>query len=364
MQIRKYVIPIVCIFSFSAMAQSPFAGMEELFTTPKSYVVIHTPTVPVIDGDLSDAAWQKAAWTETFTDIEGDKQPKPAHATRVKMLWSDSSLYVAAELEEPHLWATLTHFDDIIYNDNDFEVFIDPDNDTHTYYEIEVNALNTIFDLLLPKPYRNGGDAMIHWHADKLRSAVKLQGTLNNPSDTDKGWTVEMAIPYRALSMGVQPKIPKEGNFWRINFSRVEWDTYLENGRYIKKKDASGRPLPEHNWVWSPQGVINMHYPERWGYLHFTKNNSSFALPFAEKQKNYLWLVYYRQTQYFEKNGRYATSLPILGITENPVVENQKSKLTLEATNRQFTAIIQGPDRTQWSIDQAGLVQMLNPPKK
>ncbi len=348
----------------ASVGQSPFAGMEALFTPPKQYSVNYTSQLPNIDGDLSDAVWQKAAWTDVFTDIEGSKQPAPAYATRVKMLWSDSALYVAAELIEPHVWSKLLQFDTIIFQDNDFEIFIDPDNDTHTYFEIEVNARNTIFDLLLPKPYRNNGDALVSWNVDKLKSAVKIQGTLNNPSDTDKGWTVEMAIPYWALSTGIRPKMPKEGDFWRINFSRVEWDTFVENGQYIKKKDAKGRVLPEHNWVWSPQGLINMHYPERWGYLHFTKNNSPFSLPYAEKQKNYLWLVYYKQKQYHEKNGRYAPTLQALGIKENPLVDNQKNQLTLEATPHQFMAIIQGNDRVQWSINQDGLVRMQNPAKK
>ena len=56
------------------------------------------------------------------------------------MLWDDQFFYVGAELEEPHVWATLTERDSVIFHDNDFEVFIDPDGDTHLYYELEMNA--------------------------------------------------------------------------------------------------------------------------------------------------------------------------------------------------------------------------------
>jgi len=45
----------------------------------------------------------------------------------MQMLWDDECLYIAAEMEEPHLWATLTEHDSIIFHDNDFEVFLDPD---------------------------------------------------------------------------------------------------------------------------------------------------------------------------------------------------------------------------------------------
>jgi hypothetical protein len=81
-----------------------------------------------------------------------------------------------------------------------------------------------------------------------------VQGTLNNSNDTDKGWTLEIAYPLTAFNSRQQVPLPEKGTVWRINFSRVE--------------RTPGNPK-EDNWVWSPQGVINMHVPDRWGYLHF-----------------------------------------------------------------------------------------------
>src|SRR5690606_6939541 len=78
------------------------------FVWPKHYTTYQTTVAPVIDGNLEEQAWKNAAWTDTFIDIEGDKKPGPALATRAKMIWDDSCLYIAAELEEPHIWATLT----------------------------------------------------------------------------------------------------------------------------------------------------------------------------------------------------------------------------------------------------------------
>ena len=235
-------------------ALSAFAAQAQTVPAPLSYEC-HRITKPIqIDGKLDDAAWKKAQWTSDFVDIEGSAKPNPRFRTRVKMLWDDNYLYIAAELEEPNVTGTLTKHDSVIFKDNDFEVFIKPLPETESYYEFEINALNTGWDLFLPKPYNKGGKADNNWDIDGLKTAVHVEGTLNHPGDTDRGWTVEIAYPLRAFESRQHVPSPGAGTTWRINFSRVEW--------------APGKPR-EDNWVWSPQGVINMHVPERWGYLRF-----------------------------------------------------------------------------------------------
>ena len=71
------------------------------------------------------------------------------------------------------------------------EFFIDPNGDNHEYYEFEINALGTGWDLLLPRPYKDGGKAVNGWEIRGLKSAVHLDGTLNVPEDTDRGWSVK-----------------------------------------------------------------------------------------------------------------------------------------------------------------------------
>jgi hypothetical protein len=343
-------------------AQTPFQGVEHLFTLPKGYVVQHTSQPLTMDGNLQESDWQKAAWTTDFVDIEGAKKPLPTYQTRVKMLWNDSTLFIAATLQEPQIWATQTHHDDIIYKDNDFEVFIDPDNNAHQYFEVEVNAINKIFDLYLPKPYRDKGDALISWDVAGLRSGVAINGTLNQPQDQDKSWTVEMAIPMKAVRMGFPWQPPTEGTLWRINFSRVEWDTRAEGNQNVKLKDAAGKDLPEHNWVWSPQGVINMHYPERWGYLQFTRQaNTTWQMPQAELRKQYLWLVYYRQQRYRQQKGHYATTLAELKITPQVTAGKQANQLQLAATPYQFTATVTAAGSTAIRINDEGLIETVKP---
>jgi hypothetical protein len=361
--LRHIVTPFVIVFcTISAKAQTGFNGLKNLFTLPENYVVYHTDNPPVIDGNINKLVWQQTAWTNEFVDIEGEGKPKPTYPTKVKMLWDDSCLYIAAQIAEQQVWATLKNHDDIVFHDNDFEVFIDPTNTAQPYFEIETNALNTIFDLLLNKPYREGGKPFSGWDVTGLRSAVKIQGTLNDPSDQDKGWTVEMAIPFKSVGV-TRTRMPNEGTIWRINFSRVEWDTKVVNGNYIKLKDSTGKLLPEHNWVWSPQGVINMHYPERWGYLQFTRkpaNSVTFNLPYPEYQKQYLWLIYYRQKQWYNDHHHYAATLKELGVNDHAGINKRNNTLQLEASSHQFMALITDDEnKVTWTINQEGLVQQI-----
>lgn len=238
---------------------------------PYHYRVSRTATPPAIDGRIDDPAWLQAPWTCDFTDIEGDQKPAPLWRTRAKLLWDDHYLYIAAELEEPHLWANYTDDESVIFHENDFEVFIDPGNDGTLYYELEINALGTKWDLLLTRPYREGGFPINAWEITGLKKGIYLDGTLNDPSDLDRSWSLELALPWKVLrECAPHHRKPAPGDTWRINFSRVQWNRAIVDGNYVKKTDPlTGKLLPEHNWVWSPQGVINMHLPEKWGMMKF-----------------------------------------------------------------------------------------------
>jgi len=237
-----------------------FASADE----PQRYDCPRAASSIRIDGKLEDPAWQSAPWTTVFVDIEGDAKPAPRFRTRAKMLWDDDHFYIAAELEEPDVWATLTAHDSVIFRDNDFEVFLNPTGDTLNYFEFEINALNTGWDLFLPRPYKKGGKADNSWEILGLRTAVAIDGTINDPRDRDRGWTVEIAFPWTAFVERSGKGRPRPGDEWRVNFSRVEWRHDIVDGRYVKRPG-----LREDNWVWSPQGLIDMHVPEHWGYVKF-----------------------------------------------------------------------------------------------
>jgi hypothetical protein len=358
---RKYQLLILCIpFMFSGCLPQTktfddiFEGLEDFFVTPESYVAAYTANPPQIDGNIDEEVWQQIAWTCEFRDIEGASKPLPYYATRAKMMWDENCLYIAAYMKDKHVWANLTERDQIIYADNDFEVFIDPSNSAHNYYEFEVNAFNTMFDLFLTKPYRSNAHVLISWDSRGVKHAVKINGTLNNPSDEDEGWTVEMAIPFADIAA-----TPKNGDIWRLGFSRVEWDTQVVDGKYVKQTDENGNTLPERNWVWSPTGAINMHMPERWGYLMFSTPDTDAKLPvfelqYHELQSQYLWLIFYRQQQYFQRTGAYAISLDELRLPTAVSVADKSNTLSMNATPQQFTASISDADGKVIQINNEG----------
>ena len=164
---------------------------------------------------------------------------------------------------------------------------------------------------------------LLSWDTQGLLSAVKTNGTLNHPGDVDQGWSVEMAIPLGSLSFwGDRPV--RDGDQW------------------------------EHNWVWSPQGIIDMHAPEKWAYLQFSMHGGgvdtvAFVVPADAGAREMLWMLYGAQQKYLRQHGHYANSVAELGVKDG-------GEIKMEATDLQFIAAIGAPGR-MLSIDQDGEVR-------
>lgn len=370
----RRLLPVAgLLLAAAAFASLPRVRIQEPKTAfaPFEYVCRRAPVPIKVDGRLDDAAWADADWTEVFGDIEGPAKPAPRLRTRAQMLWDDQYLYIGAYLEEPQVWATLTARDSIIFQDNDFEVFIDPDGDTHDYYELEMNALNTVWDLLLVRPYRDGGPAVHSWDIQGLKTGVHVLGTLNDPSDRDKAWTVEIALPFAVLRECIpgKPERPAVGDQWRINFSRVEYRLDVELGGYVKAKDAAtGQALPEDNWTWAPQGVINIHYPEMWSYIQFSsklpgKGKEKFADRPEEKVKWALRRIYYAERAFEFEKGAFSADLGALGLKSEAdlKVKGWSYPPVLQTTASLFEAVYSAKNGESWHIRQDGLVWKTEP---
>lgn len=330
-----FVLLFAIINIVTLNAQNLFSKHERVLTLPAGYVCYRTDGKIKIDGKLKETAWQKAEPTSSFVDISGEGFAKPVYDTYAKMLWDDDYLYVGAVLEEDNVIAKLTQRDTIIYYDNDFEVFIDPDGDGHHYFEIENNAREVVFDLMLDRPYRSGGNFMIQWDCPGLQLAVHVDGSLNKSKGKDKQWSVEMAIPRQALTMNFN-NLLKAGNYWRINFSRVQW---LKPGQR------------EENWVWQATGKIDMHMPDRWGFLYFSdkvvgNGSDEFSYPYDMNVYKLIWAMFYEQQEYFSKEKNYIRSVDNFFLTENETKGlPANAKIDIEATSRTYLMSITLPDR-------------------
>lgn len=245
-----------------------------------------------IDGKLDEYVWQVAPQSPPFRDlIHGTKT---IHDTRVAVLWNDEYLYIAYWVEEPYVQATLTERDAKIYMDNDVELFI---AGRDTYYEFEINAFGTIYEVFFiwQEAFKIGGYDTIaglspdepgripfdgvgykphprgprigywNWDFPGLQSAVFVDGTINNDQDRDRGWTVELALPWSGMSLlAIADKRnlpPRDQDVWRIDFSR-----------FNQYKEAPPANDPG-GWAWSPHGVWDSHVPDCFTYIHFSTEN-------------------------------------------------------------------------------------------
>lgn len=171
-------------------------------------------------------------------------------------------------------------------------------------------------------------------------------------------------MPWEVLKEASGSNDVPADNFWRINFSRVNWDHDLNGSTYSRKKDASGKFLPEYNWVWSPQGVINMHEPEHWGYVYFSTKPVSeevtFKIPQDEQIRWKLYEFYRAQKAYFSENKTWATSLDALK-AEAFQLENKTITPVLENHTYGWSITVESPfSNAVYRIQEDGKYSKLN----
>lgn len=257
-----------------------------------SYIAYRTNEKITIDGRLDEKAWELAPKSPRYVDIITGK---PAlYDTRSAVLWDDEYLYIGFWIEEPFVRAELEERNSIIFTENDVEVFIDGGD---TYYEFEVNALNTIYEVFFiwKDAYKRGGKfdvpefdlyerdvcsfggnhdrdgihfwkgshprglrwAFRDWQFPGLKSAVHVDGKINDDTHVDKGWTVELAFPWEGMKWLANGRSlpPQDGDEWRFQFARYQ------------KLDALNGSV---GWAWDPVGSNDNHKPERFTPITFS----------------------------------------------------------------------------------------------
>ncbi|HSI13188.1 MAG TPA: carbohydrate-binding family 9-like protein [Chthoniobacter sp.] len=163
----------------------------------------------------------------------------PEQGTRVRCVWDADEWRVLFEVNDTHVWATLTERGAMLYQEEVVEVFIDPMGDLSSYFEIELNPLNATLEIVMRRN-RSGYLKDFAWRCDGLRTATRR---------TTDGWCAELAIPF--CSLIADP--PQIGTKWRANFCRIDRPPGIE------------RELS----AWSSPGRANFHTPERFGLVEF-----------------------------------------------------------------------------------------------
>jgi hypothetical protein len=273
-------------------------GQNSTFPCPENEIARYTAhriREPItIDGRLDESPWKKAPLSPRFVDILSGG--RTVHDTRAAVVWDEQNLYIAFRVEEPFVHAKYTNRNDPIYYDNDIEVFI---AGRDAYYEFEVNAFNTTYEVLFlwKDAYEKGGFVKApEFSLDKLKAfngvgftnhprggrlgqfdwsfpgkqtAIAIDGTVNNDKDRDRGWTVELAFPWKGMEWLAKADNrtlpPRDGDVWRMDFSR--FNTYKEAP---PAKDSGG-------WVWTRHGIWDSHIPECFAHIRFTTNDVGTA---------------------------------------------------------------------------------------
>jgi hypothetical protein len=215
--------------------------------------------------------------------------------TRAAACWDRENLYVHFWIEEPFIEAHLTERDSLIFLESDVELFIDGGD---CYYEFEVNALNTIyevffiwqdayhrypaaeFDVLKRKALSFAGDydrsgptfwrgthprgarwAFLDWDFPGLKSSVAIDGHLNDRTKISRGWEVDVTLPWSGMTHLANGRSlpPRDGDLWRIFFGRFE--KLMSGGQEIQ---------PHPSWCWTPHGIYDTHLAEKWTPVVFS----------------------------------------------------------------------------------------------
>jgi len=210
------------------------------------YTVMRTLGPIKVDGVFDEPSWRAAKSTGSFRANDGSDSA--VSRVEAKMLWDDSNLYFAFECDDTDIVGTMKKRDEHLWQEEVVEIFIDPDGDQKNYIELEVNPLGAFLDLfvltpVVPIPYESY-NIPAHW-------AVKVDGTVQNSSDRDRGWSVELALPLKeAVTAPNLP--PKNGDKWRLNLYRIE------------------RKPKEQLIAWSPTLKPSFHTPARFGEVIFS----------------------------------------------------------------------------------------------
>ena len=209
-----------------------------------TYEVHRAKSAITVDGLLAESAWDGASRATLLRSMDGKGL---TWSTEARLLWDDDRLYLGFINEDRNVSSPFSKDDDPLYTSNVVEIFVNPSGDLKRYFEIEVSPANKLFDASFTGP-RQGMD--LSWSSRTVHG-VHVEGTLNDPSDVDRGWSAELAIPFAALD-GARPKV---GDVWRFNLFRL----------------LQGPGQPNEGQAFSPPMVGDFHAVTRFAKLKFVE---------------------------------------------------------------------------------------------
>jgi hypothetical protein len=214
-----------------------------------------------IDGVLDEKIWGQTDTLKFLENITGGQLLPPRQNTNAFATWDSTNLYVAYFTQDNDVKGVYKTNGSPLWNAGCVELFFDADGDGAAYIELEWNCWNANWQGLMTTSGMQG------WTATGMVSAVKVHGTPDMSTDVDTGMTVEVMIPWKALTTNLMKKAslpPKDNDQMRIDFCRINWRTG------VSAWDLS---------AWSPTLNGTYHTPGQFGNIIF-----STAAPTAAAQ--------------------------------------------------------------------------------
>ena len=214
-----------------------------------TYVCRRATSTIAVDGKLDEDSWEKAIPTDAFVFPWPD-QPGEKQRTEAKLIWDDEALYVGYTCRDKDITAKFEDRDDPVYRDDCVEIFINPAPARSVYYYgLEMNCRGVLYDYFFAWPTCN----VKQLDLVGAELATTWIGTLNDNSDRDRVWYLEVRIPFENFD-ALHPDPPTDGEKWRIQMNR--WDG--TDKRALSEWTPSGKEWPDP------------HRPKGFGILEFS----------------------------------------------------------------------------------------------
>lgn len=212
---------------------------------PPAYECRFAEIAPKIDGAPDDTIWESAPLLDRFALPWLKDLARPARtATKARLAWNREFLYFLAEMDDSDLFADITDHDGKTWNNDVFEMFFKPAIDKTGYYEFQVNAAGTIMDMFLPKRSFDNFEQQVKEGDFHVEAKVTRNGTLNQRTDQDHGWTVEGRIPWTDfLRTGGRPA---PGEVWKFALCRYDYSVAFDEPELSSSAPLQIRSFHQH----------------------------------------------------------------------------------------------------------------------
>jgi len=329
------------------------------YCTPQIYSVNKLISPPNIDGVILKDEWDKVPWSSSFVSEIKNGNNNPSHNTKFKLGIINDSLYVSAIVFDKHICATNDICQSYFFDDNFLEFFIDVDEDEYDYVVIKINAFGNLCGEYRQRNHNEPLRRFSWLEICGAKCSVFVDGTINNPKDTDNYWSIECALPMNQKLDTLTLLKPKD--IWNVNVQRTYWPSTVVSGLYKKiLNPKTGKKYPGEKWLWSFLEENDINTPELWGEWHFNTlnktNKRDHQLQFERQVKWELRNIYYAQKFHLKLHRKYArktAALKNVGLKPNKLLYNP----TIKAKADKYKAFIfDSSTRTRFYINQDGKV--------